>query len=219
MPDTFWQTSRRTRLSRYNYTTVRRSIAVGKMHNQLHLPTFNISTPVWLGASYITTEFICSIGENWSIKIPVLKPRNLTVDFCLAIRYNVGEAVTRYKLWENVGEDLDYPLYNGETLPSETVVEIWSTILADQTSLLFNDYFIPTSILTPANLCCGDAIPTYELIERCSLFTELPADLPITFNMCFIEYPIFIVDGDILVNYLDYYVKSADGSVVTWNSL
>lgn len=217
--DVFWQTQRRANVDlTKTYSKIRRAIGVGKLHNQLHMPEFNIATPVWEGASYITTEFNGVIGQNWSLKIPVIKPRS-DVDFCLAIRSNFGETVTRYKLWQDVGEDLDYPLYNGQTIPSVFTMEIWSTITNDYTSLL-EDYFIPTSVLTPANLCCGEEIPTYELIEDCSLFTPLPSVVPILFNDCYNALPPFIFEeGDILINMNDNYVRNANGEVITWNSI
>lgn len=90
----------------------------------LCVPAFSKSAPNWNGSSYITIEFVGSVDESFSLLKPLRKPTG--VNYCLAIRWEDGEEVVRYKLWEDVDERLYAPLYNGEKIPENFVLEVWS---------------------------------------------------------------------------------------------
>lgn len=194
----FWQTFRKAPSSNpatwWRY--FRESSSKNKLRYYLALPVFSVSTPVWLGSSYITTEFwVNGLSNDF-----VLQPKHLTppagVNFCLAVRWpnrnGDGLGVIRYKLWENVGERLVYPLYNGEVIDKDCVFEIWSSADFEETSLA-TPYLISLSALVAVNSyqqCCFDSSRELNVLTQvCGLFAiendSGNYDLPIVFSQCF----------------------------------
>jgi len=85
------------------------------------------------------------------------------VNFCLCIRWRTGDVVYRWKLWQGVGEVLNVPLYNGEIIKKNFVLECWTTADASTCSLttairiLTSVVTIPTDFrsLGTTALCTG----------------------------------------------------------------
>jgi hypothetical protein len=148
MSQSFWQSYRPVTID-LTKSFVKSIAAVSKqspIYTQVELPTFSIGIIPWMGASFITMEFpVIGLGVPVSFITPINPPANLT--FCLAVRFGTA-TVTRYKLWQAVGEILSYPLYNQQVLPAAGfTLEIWSVVGSDHTELL-TPYTLRTSILT-----------------------------------------------------------------------
>lgn len=94
----------------------------------LELPVFSLDTGiVWKGASEVVLQFNYSASKDFVLLARPEKPTG--VNFGLCIRYRVGDEVTRYKLWEDdafILSDDDAPLYDGERIRANFVLEIWS---------------------------------------------------------------------------------------------
>lgn len=195
----FWQTFRSVTPNLTRGWQYLRQVAVRqKGRYYFVIPAFSVTAPTWIGSSYITTEFrLSGITQSFS-----LQPKNLTppedVNFCLAIRTPItnsdGEDVIRYKLWEDVGERLFYPLYDGELLSPDSVFEIWTSADFDETSLDV-DYLIYTSLLvsSTADAQCAQAPSNSQannLTQYCELFVPplIPSGdyaLPLVPSACF----------------------------------
>jgi len=154
----------------------------------LILPAFSISTPYWCGASYITLEFVLALDAPFTLQRPIRPPTG--VDFCLAVRYvDDAGAVHRFKLWTDVGEDLDYPKYAGELLPADVVLEVWTTQGNMQASLV-RAYVLSTSLTYTVAAVCASAtsVEATTPLETCELFADLPTygstALPLYFTQC-----------------------------------
>jgi hypothetical protein len=99
-------------------------IAVTKRHTILYLPAFEVDA-TWRGASEIVKEFRYSASNNMSI-VKRATPTNPNFVACVAWK-PTAETIVRYKLWEDVGEILYVPLYNGEKIDGDFSIEIWNT--------------------------------------------------------------------------------------------
>lgn len=78
----------------------------------------------WNGASQIRAQVCFNSPNNFVLTELPEKPDD--VNYCPCIRYRIGEEVFRYKLWEDVGEILGVPLYNGEVIKKNFVIELWT---------------------------------------------------------------------------------------------
>ena len=111
-------------LLQVDWLTFRPATAVAKTRTYVQLPTFTYAT-TWLGASEIATQFNFSASKNFVLRNRPAKPSG--VNYCLCIRYRVGDTVYRWKLWENVGEQIPHVrLYNGEIIKKHFVLEVWT---------------------------------------------------------------------------------------------
>jgi len=192
----FWETFRAAPINlAKHWRNWGSSIQKEKSRYFFEIPPFSVSQPIWLGSSYITTEFLL-VDFNTDF---TLQPWHLTppanVNFCLAVRWpagnNSGLGVTRYKLWSNVGERLVFPNYSGQVINKNAVFEIWTTANYQVTSL-DQPYRIDISaLLTPNNvkLCCyEDSNQIKTFFEYCGIFAvenlDGEYDIPIMFNTC-----------------------------------
>lgn len=95
--------------------------------------------------------------------------------------------VHRYKLWQGVGEDLDYPLYGGQIIAATFAFEIW-TVEGEETASLLEAIQVITSLLYDPEDCCDDDMVDAGTLEPyCELFSLLPAGG---------GQPLFTEDGD-----------------------
>jgi hypothetical protein len=97
--------------------------AVTKKHTVLYLPEFSVNT-VWRGASEIVKEFLYELANSISI-VRRSTPANANFVACIAWK-PTSNTIVRYKLWEDVGEILYVPLYNGEKIGTNFSIEIWN---------------------------------------------------------------------------------------------
>jgi hypothetical protein len=146
----------------------------------LSIPPFSISGLPWLGASFITTEFPVNLGVDVSILMPI----SLEISFLLAIRYGG----LRFKLTQNQGETLHYPLYSQQSIPNgQFTIEVWTLQGQTKTELLTPKTL---SISTTIDPSCDCSINPYTtlLLEHCAIFQPWDAyagvPLPYNFNTC-----------------------------------
>ena len=121
---------------------------VASKNTYLRVPSFSAAFSGWPGASYVVANAQLSASANWSIVTPVSYPDGFNA--CVAVRWTSGGGdVLRYKLWEDVGEVLAYPLYAGEVLPPTGVyLEFWCVNDGSSTMILPADWDIKTAGLT-----------------------------------------------------------------------
>jgi hypothetical protein len=204
----YWNTSRGAVVDlTKGYGKSRQAPVGGRLISSVSLPAFNISNFVWMGASFITVEFIGAFSKSFAFQTPIIPPTG--VNFCLCVRTVIYDSitgdpiVTRRKLWENVGEDLNYPLYTGELLSKDFVLEVWSTQGSNITSLT-SPFSLLTSIPYVRTACIQGAPLEAVLALKCSLFTIIPSALPFVFSDCW---------HDILAD--TYYLIDENGNILT----
>lgn len=103
----------------------RRGARVSARLNQyLIVPEFSIAYPMWAGASYAVASIPLALPANFAFRLPVPV---LSTTCVLAVKWIANNVVVRYKLWSDVGENFDYPLYAGEVIPATgAVLEVWN---------------------------------------------------------------------------------------------
>lgn len=168
------------------------AVGVSRANVELHIPQFSVSGFNWLGASFITIEFKANLDREIAFSIPVMKP-SVNPNFCLAVRWPVEGTlgIQRMKLWEGVGEDLDYPLYDGRLLPKDFVLEVWTVQPFNITSLSEVGLNLKTSVKQDRkSVKCGTCSATnvvevaFSVAVRCELFGPLPFYQPLIVDQC-----------------------------------
>lgn len=165
------------------WQTFNEAVAINKGRESVIIPAFSITNVPWLGASFILTEFLAESEKNFSIKTDLASQVNST--FVLAVRYVVGDVVTRYKLWSGIGEVLAAPDYNGERLLADSVFEIWSVEAATDPYdiILTAPLLLPSSRLIPTVTCGTSPSTSRTLTQDPLIFDELPMPLPTEFPL------------------------------------
>lgn len=115
------------------------------------LPAFSLPVPTWAGASGILAQYHLVNSTEFSLKLPI---NSFGEHFIAAIRWmDEDDIFVRFLLFAHPDAVLYYPLYNGERIGANAVIEIWSV---DSTSFptLFDDYtfYSSTLIFPPAEL-------------------------------------------------------------------
>lgn len=159
-------------LSLGSYKFNKKIRVVTDLNQKIEIPAFTTTLPSWPGASYIVARIIVQMGFLWSFRIPVVKP---TVTFVPCIKWvESGTIVRRYKLWEDVGELLGYPLYTGELIPAaDVILEFWS-IEDELTVALTEDEWQPLITLLESPDCCCDETSTITVLDAACLTHEPP---------------------------------------------
>ncbi len=132
-----------------DWITFRPATAIGTVATYVAVPTFSYTGISWKGASEVVTQFNFTASKNFVLKNRPAVPSG--VNYCLCIRYRVGSVVYRWKLWQEVGEVLNVPLYNGEVIKKNFVLEIWNTknVTSVTNAAAFN--IITSVISVPSN--------------------------------------------------------------------
>lgn len=115
----------RSKFSLVPKTRVRENTSyVNKRLFIIYLPAFSVDV-VWRGASEIVKEFLYNVGTPLSF-LKITQPSD--PNFVAMVAWKpTANTIVRYKLWNNVGEILYYPLYSGQTIGAEFSIEIWNT--------------------------------------------------------------------------------------------
>lgn len=127
---------------------------------QICFPIFCFAKPKWIGSSYIVYEFPLVMTAEY-ISFASLR-KYLTTDYVLAVRTRDQ----RYKFWQEVGEEFQAPLYNGQPIFNEAVFEIWTT----KTSPSFTspDFCVPVQVISP----CPPTDPNPIITPRARLWAK-----------------------------------------------
>lgn len=145
--------------------TSRNPRLVRQLNQALDVSAFSTTIEEWPGASYIVARGVVQVGSIWSFVVPVTKP---STSFVACIKWTeAGSVVRRYKLWENVGELLSYPLYNGELIPAaDVILEVWCVNGSLTASITSNWQPIIAKLDIPEN-CCSVNNTLYALDALC----------------------------------------------------
>lgn len=108
----------------FNFQTIRPVTHCGYVGSFIAVPAFSYEGPIWKGVSEAVVQYNYSADRNFVLKKRPTKP--VEVNFCPVIRYRVGLVTYRYKLWQDVGERLAEPLYTGQLIKKNFVIEIWN---------------------------------------------------------------------------------------------
>jgi hypothetical protein len=173
-------------MSQLVWQTLEKTTSSGVLFQKYVIPAFSSTGFTWLGASRIGMEFILPTNLlNFTLRFPVIPQSN--VNFCLAIRWT-DVTVKRRKLWQNVGEDLDYPLYAGETIKALPVLEVW-TIQTSTTISLTSALELVSGIFSDPQLCCENPEANFNStnsVQDATLFATLtvpPNNFPFEFTL------------------------------------
>lgn len=111
------------------------SSAVTKVNGYFEIPAFDIIPTTWYGHSRCLLQFNYSSPRNFTIPHKIIRPSG-TVNYIACIKYRVGRVVTRYKLWENTWGKLNAPLYTGQTIKKNFIIEIWTASFLEAHGIL-----------------------------------------------------------------------------------
>lgn len=113
----------------------------------------------------IAEWYFTNITENFSLLLPIPDSLIDEAQYCLTVRYGTGYDVVRFKVWGDIGEVLDYPIYNGETILADNVVfEAW-TINAETADIEAIAFTLEMGQTTPQSEISGNTYTTYEPTE------------------------------------------------------
>lgn len=119
---------------------------------KLIIPAFLLAPNTWAGASTVLASIPLNNTAYLSLKMPI---DLFGANFVPAIRWYDGVLAKRFKLWENDGELLYYPVYDGERIGPNAVIEIWSV---NTTSAPENDSAVTlesSQFVFPPNPCAS----------------------------------------------------------------
>lgn len=125
-------------------------VATKKLRTYITFPEFSVAN-VWRGASEIVKQFNFTLDEVNNIT-QLFKTAPNDANFCPCIAWKTGaDTIVRYKLWNNVGEILYVPLYEGQAFTTDFRIEIWNT---PDTNLVGGPYKLYLSKLIIASCRC-----------------------------------------------------------------
>lgn len=114
------------------WSEVRPVTLIGKRRAYFEIPAFDIDDVEDLGTSFIVGVFNYVAVRNLTLRnLPEL-PEDVNYIPCIKYRLDDG-TVYRYKLWEVEGDEVYYPVYNGELILKNFQIEIW--VLPSETSV------------------------------------------------------------------------------------
>jgi hypothetical protein len=174
---------------------------------QLKIPAFDY-TPIYNGSGPLDPPHV-PVGSprvplivaqfNYSVPVPItiINPRSIGLSYnnsmsgpfiVLAIRFRVGNVVTRYLLDKTLSfvdggsqseNGFNFPVYTNETILGNFVIELWQTATAGQLSLL-SDIMLQTGIIFFPNDWedTANVIAPVQYVPLNLLETSLPETVP-----------------------------------------
>lgn len=95
----------------------------GKSRCYIRIPSFSFNDIDTTRDSYVRLQYNYSADKDFTIgKIPKVIGSGVV----LCIRYRVGDNIFRWKLWEDELFTQNIPLYNGEVIKKNFVIEVWT---------------------------------------------------------------------------------------------
>jgi hypothetical protein len=136
------------------------------IHDLISIPALEVENVEGLDttttSARIAEWYFASLTENFSLLLPISQTLIDAAQYCLTVRYGVGYEVVRYKVWGDIGEVLDYPIYAGQTILADNVVfEAW-TINETETDIDAIGFTLLMGQTTPQTDVAGNAFTTYE---------------------------------------------------------
>lgn len=135
------------------------------------LPAFTLDASAWTGASVIVAEYAINNNYWFSFKLPI---DAFGENFVAAIRYVSGSAVIRAKLFDHDDAVLYYPLYAGEKIGLNAVLEIWSVNTANAPTLAADETLYSSVLEFPDDCpsCCSQ--PDVSQVLATIAFVNVP---------------------------------------------
>jgi hypothetical protein len=122
----------------------------------LVIPAFTLVAPTWGGSSDLLLEM--PVGNSYYFTLRQVI-RSFGSNIVAAVRYVENSIVTRYKLFDHADAVLYYPLYAGDVIGPNAVIEIWSVNSTD-IPLLATTKTLETSVLafqtSTCTSCCSN---------------------------------------------------------------
>lgn len=125
---------------------------IGPQRTTLVVPPFSHDPTQWAGSSQLLLEF--NIGNDYifSFYLPI---EQFGVNFVLAVRWTDDGVTYRYKFWD--AGVLNFPVYNGEAISPNAVLEIWSVNTTGGANSVLNTV-LTTSVLLYPSQCCNSCL-------------------------------------------------------------
>lgn len=96
----------------------------------IRLPAIDVQH-TWKGASEIVRKYVYTLDFIPTFREVFPITRSAGSNICACVAWKTSEnTISRYKLWNNVGEILYFPLYNGEKIDpvdGKVLIEYWNT--------------------------------------------------------------------------------------------
>lgn len=136
------------------------------IHDLISIPSLTVNNVVGLNttttSARIVEWYFTSLTENFSLLLPISQTLIDEAQYCLTVRYGTGYDLVRYKVWGDIGEVLDYPVYAGQTILADNVVfEAW-TINAATENIAAIAFTITMGQTTPQTDVTGNTYTTYS---------------------------------------------------------
>jgi len=171
---------------------------------QLVLPAFTLAVPVWAGASGILAQFPINNTEPFSFRLPI---GVFGENFIAAIRWmEETDIFVRFILFPHDDAVLYYPLYGGERIGANAVIEIWSVdsvnapVLEDNFTFESSQFVFPTSEQGQCFSCCANPSESILLVmTEPSVLPPGNACNPFCGDLCNTEPPMPVCDCPIIV--------------------
>lgn len=135
------------------------------------LPAFTLPPDTWAGASQLLATWSFENSTYaFSLKLPI---EEFGENFVAAVSYIDGDTTIRFKLFDNDLAVLYFPIYNGEKLGENALLEIWS-VETDEAPTLEDNEVLISSVFDIAPTC-----PCTTAIVSETLLTSVPLPEPI----------------------------------------
>jgi len=113
-------------------------------YSTLTLPAIYVATSAWVGYSVCLRKTDIENVDNFNLQ-PLAEA--ISDEYVLCISYPVSDTQSvRYKLWDNVGEVVSAPLYEGQTIGPGAYLELWTTINSPNPLEITEDIVIETGL-------------------------------------------------------------------------
>lgn len=137
--------------SLYPFTPLTR---IGPAASAYTLPAFSLAH-TWTGVSQLITSYALNNTSKFALQLP-LDP--VAGNYALVIKWVDDDGTHRYKLFDDGVTSLTYDIYDGETIGTSAVLEVWS---ANSTSpaVMSEDFTMSTSMFTEVSCSATNCTP------------------------------------------------------------
>jgi hypothetical protein len=136
------------------------------------IPAFTLDIPTWANASQLLAEFpVGNTDYYFSLKLPTPA---FGSEFICAIRWKLDDICSRFKLWNDTLGILYFPIYSGERIGLNAIIEIWSIDSNDAPTLSADKTLYSSQIVFPDSYCDTCEIPS----ETITLVQTAASPLP-----------------------------------------
>lgn len=139
------------------------------------IPAFIYSANVWAGASVLFAQFPF---ENTDYKFSLKRPTNqFGSAFLAAVRWAEDGVWYRFKLWDPSDAVLHFPIYSGERIGLNAILELWS-VNSSAMPTLSSAHTLYSSVLVFAQDEQGNCCCCTDFSSSLTLSAQSPSTLP-----------------------------------------